>query len=366
MKCAHCGTDSKKRERQSGHCPACHRAFVFDPNNGDRISDTAFKTALDWVSSDGTVRFVHANLHHAVARRATPPSLPNPLIVGVTVGFIASTAVLLSVAMENGAPWLALVPTLVLVGSVIIRSVARARAKAWLGLPFDTYLSLYRRWEGRNGRPPGLLDSPARERPLSPELAAELESYSFDRAVVCDRADTVDVLVGNDFHFENNCAVLTADGYPKSASPVLKKMLRQNPRIEVFVLHDATPEGCMLAHQIRHDPSWFGGTSARVYDVALRPNQAARMPTLHWRASPSVAEHPALSPDDRTWLSQRRMELAAIRPEQIIKRLFRAMHALPELADDADGGGGRARDQESAYLWSSDATTSDGGGDSFG
>ena len=34
------------------------------------------------------------------------------------------------------------------------------------------------------------------------QLAHELGHYSFDRVVVCDDPETVDLLLGNDFHFE--------------------------------------------------------------------------------------------------------------------------------------------------------------------
>jgi hypothetical protein len=63
------------------------------------------------------------------------------------------------------------------------------------------------------------------------------------------------------------------------------------------------------------------------------------------------------------------MEVAAIRPEQLIKRLFRAMHAMPQLADTAGfstSGDGGSSGGDTVILWTTDASTSDGGGDSFG
>ena len=46
---------------------------------------------------------------------------------------------------------------------------------------------------------------------------SDIADYSFDRAVICDRARTADLLIANNFHFENNCAVLSVDGYPPHA-----------------------------------------------------------------------------------------------------------------------------------------------------
>ena len=51
------------------------------------------------------------------------------------------------------------------------------------------------------------------------KLDSDIADYSFDRAVICDRARTVDLLVANNFHFENNCAVLAVDGISFAIQP---------------------------------------------------------------------------------------------------------------------------------------------------
>jgi hypothetical protein len=35
---------------------------------------------------------------------------------------------------------------------------------------------------------------------------ADVPDYSLDTEVICNRAQTVDLRLANDFHFENNCA----------------------------------------------------------------------------------------------------------------------------------------------------------------
>jgi hypothetical protein len=203
---------------------------------------------------------------------------------------------------------------------------------------------------------------------LTKPMEEELESYSFDRAVVCDQNGTVDLLLANDFHFENNCAVITAGGYPQHAFPVVRKMLRKNPRLEVYVLHDATPYGCRLAYELRNDPEWFGGTDVSVFDAALRPGHAMKTPTLCWAVNTPVSAHPALTEAERAWLCTRKMELAAVRPEQVIKRLFRAMKRGSETSDSGSSGadGSTSVGLHTDYDFTSDADASDGGGDSFG
>lgn len=353
MKCARCGHDSKYPERVHMTCPGCRGKFAFEPRNGDPINDVAWKRAIDWVGSDGTVAFTLSNLYHAVARRVTRGPRVGKVFGLVTVGSVGGH--LLTTALEVPGLSLLLVPVVIIAGLV---SLVRGRFGS-LSLTQADFLSLHRRWVDAHGVPSKLIPPPVESlAPLDPALVRELESYSFDRAVICDRPDTVDLLLANDFHFENNCAILSVGGHPRNAFDTVRAMLRRNPRLEVFVLHDATPGGCRVAYHVRHDPEWFGGTTAQVFDVALRPHQAKRQPKLHWRVTEAVGPHPALSDAEGRWLSRRRMEIAAFRPEQIIKRLFRAMNQMPAVADAADGG--------CDVIWTTEASTSDGGADSFG
>jgi hypothetical protein len=74
-----------------------------------------------------------------------------------------------------------------------------------------------------------------------------------------------------------------------------------------------------------------------------------------------VLSTPGLTDAELQWLAAYRVELAAVRPEQVIKRLFRAMTKLGTLCEG---------DGYSYYIggdsFGQDAATSDGGGDSFG
>ena len=371
MKCVHCGRESTRSERvREGECPSCKRRFALDPAD-DKLSDKAFQSALDSVSSEGTVGFVKANLHHAVARRLPrPPRTGSFGGLGFLFGGLGGLFLGLSLDSGQGGMVATLAPTGLVLGLVfglITGSVATTKLPA-LTLSRSEFDSMYAKWVKLNGAPKRLL-RPMGHVPLSPELAEELESYSFDRVVICDRHDTVDLLVGNDFHFENNCAVISADGYPRHAFSTIRRMIRQNPRIEVFVLHDATAEGCRLATSIRNDRAWFGGQAVKVYDVALRPNQARTQTTVLWGESQSVFAGSGITAEEAVWLSKYRMEVAAIRPEQLIKRLFRAMHAMPqgiETSGFSTSGDSGSSGSDTVILWTTDASASDGGGDSFG
>ena len=112
---------------------------------------------------------------------------------------------------------------------------------------------LWRRWREVHGTPArrrSCASRSAAHRSVDASREPDLQDYSFDRAVICDRARTVDLLLANNFHFENNCAVLAVNGYPPRAFETVLAMLRRNPRLQVFALHDATAAGCTLAHRL--------------------------------------------------------------------------------------------------------------------
>jgi hypothetical protein len=345
VRCARCNHDSTYPQRTARLCPGCKQPFAFEPRAGDPFSDMAWKQAIAQVSSDGSVRFVTSNLHHEMARRQKPSKAGYLVAAATAVGSCVAAASLGLGLIAVGA-----------VGAAVI-GYGTWRDGRGLRLPRAEFDVLLGRWIATHGAPPGLIRLARPEPPgRSAELDSELEAYSFDRAVICDRRDVVDLLLANDFHFENNCAVLSVDGHPRHAFDIVRKMLRGNPRLDVFVLHDATPTGCTLAHYLRTDPDWFGGTPARVVDVALRPAQGQRMLRSAWRHADPVPTDLTLDAAERAWLARWRVELTAIRPEQLVKRLFRTMQLVPAaVAAEGDVG------------WTIDATVSDGGGgDGFG
>ena len=265
MKCIACEHDAKYKERLGGACPNCGRKFAFEPKKGDKLTDPAFFKAIERVSSGGKVMWTPANLYYEVARRVSPGSKPRAWLLGVAGGvaallaFMAPPLLLLAAALGIGAAL-----------SVPKRVVRLSRAD------FD---SMWWRWQSAHGVSSSLivrkqLPAAAETTAAPRSLPSDIAGYSFDRAVIADRPETVDLLLANNFHFENNCAVLSENGYPAHAFDVVRGMLQNNPKLTVYVLHDATPDGCSLPARLAGSPEWFQG-GARIVDVGLRPAHAA-------------------------------------------------------------------------------------------
>lgn len=359
MKCIRCQTDSKYSERSSGACPKCRAKFAFEPKNGDPFTDAAFAGAIDRVSAHDSVRYTEANLFYELARKqkAAPGKVLAVAMVAILTGVPGA---FLSIALKSFIPIFALFT----VGAIAITFLVIAKPKAVPALTYSAFQDFLARWKATHGTPTKLVQrvAPTLSKKERKALPKELATYSFDRAVICDRPETVDLLLANNFHFENNCAVLSVTHYPEAVFASVLEMLRRNPRIEVYALHDASVKGHGLARHLATSPEWFRGIG-RVTDVGILVRHAANMRGL-WREVPKAnhASFPDLSAAENAWVSQYELEIAAIRPEQIIKRLFRAMTQPGTQVDTGDGGfffiGGS--------FGGSDAGTSDGGGDSFG
>lgn len=385
MKCIHCNRDCKYKERENGICPNCSRRFAFEPRKGDPVSDALFDAALKSVSADGSLRWGVENLYYDVCRklhRKKRSSIASVVITGVFCVLVLGAAARIDKAWALGLIFL-----LPLFFWLVFR---RRRRVVWLSQ--DAFNKLYARWLSAHGSDKSVIArKPQVQRAIN--VDPDLADYSFDRAIICDRARTVDLLLANNFHFENNCAVLSVEGYPRGPFETVKKMLKRNPRLEVFALHDASEEGCKLAWRLANDRNWFQG-QATVTDVGLRPCHEKPFRGLFLKSKTLVKVGQGITEDEAKWLSRYTLELAAIRPEQILKRMFRAINKKLEktAADGKDdsgatvdsGSGGGSSDGGSGELgehperpreaaleqdlesFGSDASDSDGGADGFG
>ena len=344
MKCIYCEHDAMYPARASGHCPNCNKAYAFEPRTGSAFSDMAFKSAIDAVSAGGTVRFLPEHVQYELQRRKRRGKGPSHL----------------AFAIAGGSALLALATPLAILVAVVFGSVGLAmRPSDHIG--DGSFQSDWARWCSVHGNPVGLIVRRQTAAKASEPYRGgdEMEQYSFDRAVICDRPETVDLLLANNFHFENNCAVLSRDGYPPRAFDTVKRMLRQNPKLTVYALHDATFAGCSLAQELASSPDWFQGR-ARVVEVGIRPGHTTRLRGLWTAPSPAPYSVTALTAAEQKWLASHSAELFAIRPEQVIKRLFKAITSdVDALSRDADVW----TDKKSLAV---ESATSDGGDDAFG
>jgi hypothetical protein len=235
-----------------------------------------------------------------------------------------------------------------------------------LMLDSTTLQDWLRRWQAVNGNVSQLLPSPRQSLTTAP-INSEVTNYSFDRLVVCEQAAIAQLLIANNFHFENNCAILSITGYPENIFQTTMDMLRRNPDLKVYAFHDCSPRGVGLAHQIRTNASWFQNSSVAIVDVGLSVRQVmTSRRDIMIRQSPESAQaaknlapaiRATLSAQELQWLeSGNFVELESFTSQKLIQVLQRSITLSLTTSDSSDGG----------FLFIDDSNSSFYSAESFG
>ncbi|MEH2259069.1 MAG: hypothetical protein V7K60_23380 [Nostoc sp.] len=211
--------------------------------------------------------------------------------------------------------------------------ISESQIKDWLN-----------RWQQINGSIIKILPSPKQENKpatINPDVTA----YSFDRLVVCDSASIAQLLIANNFHFENNCAILSITGYPQSIFDTTMQMLRRNPDLKVYAIHDCNPRGIGLVDNLRTNANWFLNSEIVIIDIGLTPRQIiATKRGMFIQSSPESAQaakqlpeeiRQNLSAEELAWLeSGKFVELESFTPQRIIKVLQKGIAGSQNLESD--------------------------------
>lgn len=369
MKCIYCNTDTTYPVRRSngGQCRSCRHPFAFEPKTDPfKVADGLFQRVIKDVSGANAVFFTERQLWYEFNRRLTRKVIsasPGAWVIGAgSVGGIA-----LAVVSHTFWP-LALITIPAAIGGALMR--ARER-RAGPPLPHPKVAregfrrSYLGRWASVHGGiekllPPVESQPPPAATPMPPDVAA----FSFDRAVITDHAEIAAMLVANNFHFENNCAILSADGYPASIYGTVMTMLRRNPNLRVFVVHDASEEGCSLPLRLRGEEG-FPDPSVRVLDLGLRPSHVQKMRAVSLPGASRTLPPPLralLSPEEAAWLERgESVELAVVRPAKLMRSLYQGFARADQFGPD--GGGA---DSGGIIIWGYDGGADIQAADSFG
>lgn len=347
MKCIQCGTDNLLRDRTThqGRCKQCNHQFVFEPTTMgvNKITDGFFANAIANVSGNNTFYFTLKQLLYLINQRLDRKIGTG--LNGLQIGGLVLIGV--GVVLVRQA-WFILVP--IGIGLIILGSIQQFRRKKNISLRVSAsqLQDWLHAWTQINGSPEKLLTTP-REAQLPAVVSPEVSAYSFDRLVVCESDTIAHLLITNNFHFENNCAILSIKGYPKSIFDTTMQMVRRNPDLKVYALHNCTPQGIERLHQLRQSPKWFLDSNVVIVDVGILPRQILSAKRgVFIQTSPESAQaaqqlpadvRQGLSADELKWLEAGNyVELESFTPHQLIQILNRGIAGSRDLAMDSSDG----------------------------
>ncbi|MFM5929240.1 MAG: hypothetical protein ACKPCG_10955, partial [Dolichospermum sp.] len=208
-------------------------------------------------------------------------------------------------------------------------------------IDLDSWL---RKWQQINGKVDQVITS--QQEQIAPKsINPDITAYSFDRLVVCDSANMAQLLIANNFHFENNCAILSITGYPQSIFSTTMEMLRRNPDLKVYAIHDCSPKGVSLVHHLRTSEKWFLNSNVTIIDLGLLPRQIiASQGKMFIRFSSqlkdeakklSVDIRQSLTADELAWLHTGNfVELESFTPQKLIQVLRHGISGSLNLESD--------------------------------
>jgi hypothetical protein len=254
------------------------------------------------------------------------------LLIGLPVSIIAQTPV-------------GIIGSIVISLGAILLSVDRNRKQSKIfdkflveQSQFNTWLT---KWNSINNSPEKILLPPQTSSlPTAPN--PEVTAYSFDRVVVCDSPEIAQLLISNNFHFENNCAILSIDRYPQSIFDTTMEMLSRNSDLKVYALHDCSPQGLQLIRRLREEEIWFPDPAIPIIDVGILPRQimdnidvmtpqSSESAQSSQRLAPAIRN--SLNPPELVWLDAGcYLELESFPPQKLIQILQRAINESRELA----------------------------------
>jgi len=207
--------------------------------------------------------------------------------------------------------------------------VRRAQIREWL-----------RQWTSVNGEVQNLLPPPLPTGTAA--IASDVTFYSFDRLIVVETDAIAQILISNNLHMEYNAAILSICGYPQNIFSTVMAMLRRNQNLTVYTLHNASPQGVAMVHQLTTDPQWFAEQNVTVVDLGLLPRQILAKETYAIYTSQKLAEaakylpdevRQRLSPEEIAWLEAGKfMEVEAFGSQKLLQVIRRGI-ALGVAAD---------------------------------
>lgn len=278
MKCINCDVQNSLGERiaNSRRCKACSHRFVFEPETMSdvRFTDNFFAKLISDITANNTLKFTEKQLFYLLNKRLIKKRYNTSYSIILTYSaFILGIVGILSQQQANGF-FFTTIGVLIIISIAAVDIYQRNKTIRKLIVTPEKFQDYLSRWKAINAID-GILTLSEQEN-LPNSINSDITAYSFDRVVVCDSAEIANLLIANNFHFENNSAVLSIDGYPENIFDSVMQMLRRNDDLKVYVLHDASPSGVGVVNTLSNNPDWFSNTSnsnVTIYDLGLLPRQ---------------------------------------------------------------------------------------------
>ncbi|MFD0273178.1 hypothetical protein ACFVHB_04580 [Kitasatospora sp. NPDC127111] len=324
MICPHCAKNLLQRDRSGRTCSSCHKGFALDPKiDGPGLHDVRIRKLVERITDGRQLVCTVDQLRWAEARRGRPaPEFRGSRESAGCLSVLGGVPLIAALVVLHGtAMVLALLAAVIFLGMAVNRLVLSripappsAVRPAWDARGFHDRVAV--QWKRVYGvLPAGLVEDDLVEPgppPADPAFVLLCPSRTVTR-------------------------FLHANGYPRRHRALLVHALREVPDgPPVVVLHDASPEGCLLVAEARAAQPGRrvldAGLPARavlsVEDKCVVLRDPDRAEELRVRLERDV---PGLTTGEREWYAEGWWSpLAALPPKRLMAVAERAAERAPE------------------------------------
>lgn len=344
MKCCKCHTDNLVKDREDGRCKSCKHKFVFDPRRTtlkDPFNDILFEKSLRTISVNETLRFTPRQFCYFLnSMKAVDKTLSGLATLLLMIGIFGFFGCLAS-GNFFGALCVPLVCVLINIVTPKVQKALGMMPSRNLKFSYEDVVRFLERWAEENGTIKELLLSPSKELTKA-SVPKELKEYSFDRLLVCETDEIAQFFIANNFHFENNCAVLSLDGYPHNLFSTIMEMVLKNDQLKVYALHNANWRGLAMLETLRDDEKWFKNyPNISIIDIGLRPRQFFQQKMFVQQYNQTHAKTPkdtsSVTNKEKRWLDAANVVyLESLNPSNLIRVVTKgiALSRDPEKAGE--------------------------------
>lgn len=344
MKCPHCGTELRYKQRSGKRCSSCQQLFALEPkSNTLKLHDLRLEQLAEKLSANGTLFYSVEHLYFAalrklVALKPASSSFIKRALQLLTLGIIIFIVggVMLDVSANNPTAGLSMLMVVLLVAGVsMVVWVLRADRRRYPPLPISVeqftgqiikpYQQLYQRL------PQGLLDNEQRNR-FKPELPAPQHLRG---ALVCPDRAVCETLLANGVPSRFGLAVLPAHEPFNRAEKSHLEQLRQQAHLPLLLLHDASPQACLWATRPLAPLGLATEPKRRVVDLGLHPRTMIKQKLMTLKAKPDEAllqplqQAGSLSAEELAWLQAGNYSPLAVLPPARLLALIERVRLPP-------------------------------------
>ncbi|SVB19599.1 uncharacterized protein METZ01_LOCUS172453 [marine metagenome] len=277
MQCPKCGSFHKYKY---GMTCSCRYQFVTDPKVTG-FGDKRLKNSIDKLS-EGDKYFTQEELYCKCYK-------PTTFLKSFCVFAIFAAILIIAIFLLKSADHEAFeafgfsmmyCPGLILVIGLIL-ALARVNKIDTDVIPaVDAYVGRY--------FPPNLLKTDKiKENSFS---QVKYEEFTPDHFLIVDCRETLSQLLTNGFHRDHNCMIMTSDKFPQKAFDYYLSYKKSNPETKLYLFHDASLKGDLIANGLVADASW-NTSFEQIVDLGINTKNLISTNKGVWRCGSELAAH---------------------------------------------------------------------------